>query len=194
MNALDGPRRGTPSGAPRRRGALGHARWWRTRSRRRAAHRRGDGDLPAAGGADEDPVRPPQLRVPPRRVPSNPSSSPPRTSRSRHGVQQPPRHAVPSRRNAVPQLRGRAGGGRRGADAQRRPRRRVGPPRRASPPPTTSASTTSATPTPARCSASRARTVSARSVPASSRASTSAASTLRTYVNGEVVQEAPVRR
>ena len=59
-------------------------------------------------------------------------------------------------------------------------------------PPTTSACTTSATPTAARWCASRARTASCRSAPRSSPAGEFDPTdfTLRTYLNGEVVQEA----
>ena len=74
----------------------------------------------------------------------------------------------------------------------RRPRPRRSTTSPATRAPTTSACTTSATPTAARCCASRARTASCRSARRSSPASEFDPTdfTLRTYLNGEVVQEA----
>ena len=95
----------------------------------------------------------------------------------------------PPRGLQVAQLRGRGRHRHRKDRAQHPPGRSGRVHRRIHRSPTTTACTTSATPTPARCSGSRAPTPSARSAPAWSPTGTSTASSLRTYVNGEVVQD-----
>ena len=103
------------------------------------------------------------------------------------------RAGAPPGRHALPQLRGRARGDRRPAHARRRASATCSTTSTASPPPTTSACTTSATPTAARCCASRVRTASCRSAPPCVTADEwrpDDGYTLRTRLNGEVVQEA----
>ena len=122
------------------------------------------------------------------RVPPQPSyfMKPPTTLNGHRGTIQPPR------RHALPELRGRARGRDRRAHEGRRPKPTRSPMSPATRARTTSACTTSATPTAARCCASRARTASCHSARSWSRAGEFDPTdfTLRTYLNGEVVQEA----
>ena len=143
-------------------------------------------------GRREDRRHPPQLPLALRRVRDGGAAGVPVVlpQAAEHGLAPRRRGRAPARLS-LPQLRGRD----RARDRQARQRRLARPTRSTTSPatrsPTTSASTTSATSTAARCCGSRARTASARSA----RQMVDAADvdpadlTVRTFVNGEQVQE-----
>ena len=123
----------------------------RARGRRRTRGRRRLGGPPAAGRADEDRVRPPQLREPGAGVHHQAAAGADVLPQADHRPQRPRRRRRAAGGLPVAQLRGRDRHRHRPHVPQRvagRGRPTTSPATRS---PTTTASTTSATPTPGRC-------------------------------------------